>query len=71
MKSNRDFRGRQNHGGPDDLKKSVKLQPARKSGKERSGYLSLYEEEDEIESYKDKQESVFDYFDDEDEEEEN
>lgn len=66
MKSNKDFRGKQEYRGSDELRKSVKLQPAKKSGRERKSYSSYGDEEnDEMSLYTQKRESVFDYFDDE------
>ncbi len=54
--------------GDELVKRPAKLEPIRKSGREKQSFLDeLYEDED-IEDYK-KRESVLDYFDDEDEEE--
>lgn len=59
MKSDRHFRER---GSSEDLKKPTKLAPNRKSGKDR---IVLDDEDEEI--YRPERESVFDYFEDEDE----
>lgn len=58
MKSDRHFRER---GSSEDLKKPIKLAPNRKSGKDR---IVLDDEDEEI--YRPERESVFDYFEDED-----
>lgn len=73
MKSTRDFRTTQDSAA-DTIKKAVKLEPIRKSGKERhSIYKAAYQEEDdeelELKALR-KKESVLDYMGDEDEEEE-
>ncbi len=66
MKSERDFRGKAGHlHTADTLKRAVKLDPVKKSGKERH---SLYEEleEDSQEGFNAgyrKRESILDYFD--------
>lgn len=50
----------------DELRKAKRLEPIRKSGKERHTLYSRYEEEDEEEEYVPaKRESAFDYLDDE------
>lgn len=64
MKSNKDFRGGIGFDAPEDMKRGTKLPPAKKSGKERHALYSEFEEEDEIDSTPAKKESVFDYFDD-------
>ena len=66
MKSTRDFRG---PGGSrsdsDDLRRSTKLAPAKRGGRER---YSVYDgDEEEMSLSVSKKESVFDYFDDEEE----
>jgi len=71
MKSEKNFRGKPdgNHDS-EDLRKAVKLDPVRKSGKERhSLYDELDEETEELEfdAFR-KKESILDYFDDEEEE---
>lgn len=64
MKSTKDFRSTGRFES-DDLHRGTKLAPAKKSGKER---YSLYaDEEDDIPLSTAKKESVFDYFDDEEE----
>ncbi|HIW96902.1 MAG TPA: hypothetical protein H9866_00220 [Candidatus Tidjanibacter gallistercoris] len=68
MKPTRDFRG---PGGSrsdsDDLRRNTRLAPAKKSGRER---YPLYdgEDEDDLALAAPKKESVFDYFDDGEEE---
>ncbi|OUQ53833.1 hypothetical protein B5E60_04575 [Alistipes sp. An116] len=54
----------------DELRKAKRLEPLRKSGKERHTLYSQYEEEDDEEDYRSyaKRESALDYFDDEEEE---
>lgn len=67
MKSNKDLRPAPAHNKSDELlKKPVKLNPIKKSGKDRI----LIDEEEETDDipYK-KRESILDYFDDEDEDE--
>ena len=51
----------------DELRKAKRLEPMRKSGKERHTLYSRYEEEDEEEYIPSKRESAFDYLDDEEE----
>lgn len=53
----------------DELRKAKRLEPMRKSGKERHTLYSQFDEDDEEDyhSYK-KRESAFDYLDDEEEE---
>lgn len=51
----------------DELRKAKRLEPIRKSGKERHTLYSRYEEEDEEEYIPSKRESAFDYLDDEEE----
>jgi len=65
MKSNKDFRG---FDSAEDRRKSPKLNPIRKSGKERHnlyGHLDRDDEDDDqpVTEYR-KRESAFDYFDD-------
>lgn len=54
----------------DELRKAKRLEPLRKSGKERHTLYSQYEEEDDEEDYRSyaKRESALDYLDDEEEE---
>lgn len=54
----------------DELRKAKRLEPLRKSGKERHTLYSQYEEEDDEEDYRSyaRRESALDYFDDEEEE---
>lgn len=68
MKSSKEFRGKSNDFDSGDLvKKAIKLEPIKKSGKEKHSLFSELEDDDlELDSYK-KRESVLDYFDDEDE----
>lgn len=67
MKSTKDFR---TAGGDDTTRKATKLDPIRKSGKERhSLYKSLDEEEDAELLALRKRESVLDYLDDGDDDE--
>jgi len=70
MKSEKNFRGRPDgHRDSEDLRKAVKLDPIRKSGKERH---SLYDELDEdaeafeLDTFR-KRESILDYFDESEE----
>ena len=68
MKSTKDFRAHDHGHDADDLRRGTKLPPLKKSGKERH---SIYgglddDEDDEIISSSSKRESVYDYFDDED-----
>ncbi|OUN76235.1 hypothetical protein B5G09_10390 [Alistipes sp. An54] len=54
----------------DELRKAKRLEPLRKSGKERHTLYSQYEEEDDEEDYRSyaRRESALDYLDDEEEE---
>ncbi|MDE6183610.1 MAG: hypothetical protein K2F53_04220 [Rikenellaceae bacterium] len=63
MKSNKDFRER-HHSSDDLLKKPTRLEPNRKSGKER---IIIDDDYDEDELYQPKRESILDYFDNDDE----
>lgn len=67
MKSNRDFKVKNPTSDRDDfLRKPAKLEPARKSGKEKAHYTGP-DEEDDLEAELEmigKRESVLDYFDD-------
>lgn len=66
MKSNRDFQGAKVFDSPEDvMKKGTKLPPAKKSGKERYALYSELEDEEDFDAPLQKKESVFDYFDDE------
>ncbi len=64
MKSNKDFR--EKYRSSDDLlKKPTRLEPNRKSGKER---IIIDDDDYEEELYPPKRESILDYFDNDDEE---
>ena len=54
----------------DELRKAKRLEPLRKSGKERHTLYSQYEEEEDEEDYRSyaRRESALDYLDDEEEE---
>ena len=54
----------------DELRKAKRLEPIRKSGKERHTLYSKFEEEDDDEAYTSygKRESALDYLDDEEDE---
>lgn len=69
MKSTHVFRNKAHDSEPEDsLKRAAKLEPIKKSGKEkRAIYSRLDEDDDELLSFK-KRESVLDYFDDGEEE---
>lgn len=65
MKSIRDVRGKSdNFDSADMLKKAMKLEPIKKSGKERHAIFGELEEEEELSLNYKKRESVLDYFDD-------
>jgi len=66
MKSNKDFRSAANFADPDGPR-GHKLPPAKKSGKERHTLYNEFEDNDDFEEPLPKKESVFDYFDDEEE----
>ena len=51
----------------DELRKAKRLEPIRKSGKERHALYSSFDEEDEEEILHLKRESVLDYLDEEEE----
>ena len=51
----------------DELRKAKRLEPIRKSGKERHALYSRFDEEDEEEILPLKRESVLDYLDEEEE----
>lgn len=51
----------------DELRKAKRLEPIRKSGKERHALYSSFDEEDEEEILPPKRESVLDYLDEEEE----
>lgn len=62
MKSTKDFRSPSGRYGSEDVRRGTKLAPAKKSGKER---YKVYAEEDEDDlAFVSRKESVFDYFDD-------
>ncbi len=67
MKSNKDFRGAAGSARPDDSHRGYKLPPAKKSGKERYELYSEFEEDEELDQPLSRKESVFDYFDDDEE----
>lgn len=71
MKTTKDFRGRGNDfGAEDSLKRAAKLDPIKKSGKERHVLYSQIDEEEDMELIRvRKKDSILDYFDDGDEEE--
>lgn len=50
---------------PDELRKAKRLEPIRKSGKERHALFSRFEDEEEDILPRPKRESVLDYLDDE------
>lgn len=65
MKSTKDFRGAGSRPDSEDLRRGTKLSPVKKSGKERySIYSKEEDDDDEIFLSSSKKESVFDYFDD-------
>lgn len=65
MKSKRDFRERGVFNEADDTtRKATKLDPIRKSGKERRNYGRMDDDDDDGMEYRTKRESAFDYFDD-------
>lgn len=69
MKSHTDFKLKERMTDPDDVvRKPAKLEPARKSGKERHSLYGELEDDDDELDYRGKRESVLDYFDDEEEE---
>lgn len=66
MKSTNDFRVKSGAFDPEDLmKKAKKLDPIKKSGKEKRAFYSELDEDDDedLSSYR-KRESILDYFDD-------
>ena len=66
MKSNRGFRHKASDGGSEDLlRRAAKLSPIKKSGKDKRTIYSQMDD-DELLALR-KQESVLDYFDDEQE----
>ena len=71
MKSNQGFRHKTREAGSEDLlKRAAKLEPLKKSGKEKRTIYSRLEEEDEDAELLAlrKKDSILDYFDDEEEE---
>ncbi len=65
MKSNGNLRANAASGGAEDtLRKAAKLEPIKKSGKEKRAYIRELEDGD-LELSFHKRESVLDYFDDE------
>lgn len=67
MKSTKDFRSHGNGRSDDELRRGTKLAPAKKSGKERYSIYDSDDEDDDMSYGTAKKESVFDYFDDEEE----
>lgn len=67
MKTVKSFRVNDDFGA-DDNRRGTKLPPMKKSGKERHGLYSSIDDDYEEEYSTAKRESVFDYFDDEEEE---
>lgn len=66
MKSTKDLRATSKP--EDSLRKAAKLEPIKKSGKERHQMLEELDDDDvELETYK-KRESILDYFEDDEEE---
>ncbi|WP_300283933.1 hypothetical protein [uncultured Alistipes sp.] len=71
MKSNQGFRHKVREAGPEDLsRRAGRLEPLKKSGKEKRTIYSRLEEEDEDAELLAlrKKDSILDYFDDGDEE---
>ncbi len=70
MKTTKDFRSRGgNFGSEDSLKRAAKLDPIKKSGKDRHVMFSQIDEEEDMELIRvRKQASILDYFDDGEEE---
>ena len=70
MKATKDFRGRGgDFGAEDSLKRAAKLDPIKKSGKERHVLYSQIDEEEDMELIRvRKKDSILDYFDDGEEE---
>ena len=64
MKAVKDFRNDDNFGAEDEHR-GTKLHPAKKSGKERYNLYGSLEEDDGFDEPITPRESVFDYFDDE------
>ncbi len=68
MKSHADFKLKESVTDPDDaIRKPARLDPIRKSGKERRSLYDELGDEDEELDYHGKRESVLDYFDDDEE----
>lgn len=67
MKSTKDFRGQDS--ANDYIRKAAKLEPIKKSGKEKHQLYKVDDDVDEDDEFlsKPKRESVFDYIDDEEE----
>lgn len=66
MKATNDARDRSRHAGTEDsLRRAAKLDPIKKSGKERHALYHQVDEEEEIEDlFVTRKESILDYFDD-------
>lgn len=71
MKSGRDFQAKSaNFSSEDLLRKATKLEPIKKSGKTKRVIVNDEDEDEELLLYKGKKESVLDYYDDNDNDEE-
>ena len=70
MKATKDFRGRGgDFGSEDSVKRAAKLDPIKKSGKERHALYSQIDEDEDMELLRvKKKDSILDYFDDGEEE---
>lgn len=70
MKATKDFRGRGgDFGSEDSVKRAAKLDPIKKSGKERHALYSQIDEDEDMELLRvRKRDSILDYFDDGEEE---
>ncbi len=65
MKSNKDSRGgRMGFDSEDSLRRAAKLEPLRKSGKEKRAMFSELDEDEDLDLSYRKRESALDYFDD-------
>ena len=62
MKFNRDLRGADT--AEDLMKKAVKLDPIKKSGKEKRSFIDEIDDDDEVDLGKYRRESALDYLDD-------
>ncbi len=68
MKSVKDFRTTESFDSGDVIKRATKLAPNKKNGKERHALYSSLEDDDVVDDYYQKRESVLDYLDDDEEE---